>query len=156
MHRNAGPATGIMVWGGIGFHCRTPPIRIGGILNSQRYVCEVLEPVVLHTFSACHQPYSNRIMSTTRDIPFPDLLSSDSTVLRGLPVVFPLSPKAPHNGSLKNPVFFSDSLTPLISSLSYHLSPNYPSVIACSSATPVRLGSLDLLFFCRPCRSQST
>ncbi|GFS50648.1 DUF5641 domain-containing protein [Trichonephila clavipes] len=77
--------------------------------------------------------------------PFPDLLSSDSTVLRGLPIVFPLSLKGPHKGSLKNPVFSSDSLTPLTSSLSYHHSPNYHSVIACSSAAPVGLGSLDLL-----------
>ncbi|GFX02954.1 hypothetical protein TNCV_390391 [Trichonephila clavipes] len=51
---------------------------------------------------------------------------------------------------------FTDSLAPLISSFSYHPLPNHPSVIACSSATPVGLGSLDLLFFCHPCRSQPT
>ncbi|GFX51365.1 hypothetical protein TNCV_3102981 [Trichonephila clavipes] len=27
-------------------------------------------------------------------------------------------------------------------------------MISCSFAAPVSLGSLDLLFFCRPCRSQ--
>ncbi|GFV47546.1 transposable element Tcb2 transposase [Trichonephila clavipes] len=36
-----------MVWGGIGYHSRTPLVRIGDILNSQRYISEVLEPVVL-------------------------------------------------------------------------------------------------------------
>ncbi|GFW83058.1 transposable element Tcb1 transposase [Trichonephila clavipes] len=33
--------------GGIGFHSRTPLVRIVGTLNSQRYISEVLEPVVL-------------------------------------------------------------------------------------------------------------
>ncbi|UYV77302.1 hypothetical protein LAZ67_15000423 [Cordylochernes scorpioides] len=45
MLRHTGPAPGIMVWGGIGYHPRTPP-RIAGTLNSQRYISEVLEPVV--------------------------------------------------------------------------------------------------------------
>ena len=47
MHHHTGPAPGIMVWGGIGYHSRTPPVRIAGTLNSQRYISEVLEPVVL-------------------------------------------------------------------------------------------------------------
>ncbi|UYV61960.1 hypothetical protein LAZ67_1007174 [Cordylochernes scorpioides] len=47
MHRHTGPAPGIMVWGGIGYHSRTPLIRIAGTLNSQRYISEVLELVVL-------------------------------------------------------------------------------------------------------------
>ncbi|GFU12999.1 transposable element Tcb1 transposase [Trichonephila clavipes] len=47
MHRNTGPASGIMVWGGMGYHSRTPLVRITGALNSQRYISEVLEPVVL-------------------------------------------------------------------------------------------------------------
>lgn len=47
MHRHTGPAPGIMVWGGIGYHSRTPLVRIAGTLNSQRYISEVLEPVVL-------------------------------------------------------------------------------------------------------------
>ncbi|GFX53417.1 transposable element Tcb1 transposase [Trichonephila clavipes] len=47
MHRHTGPAPGIMVWGGIGYHSRTPLLRIAGTLNSQRYISEVLEPVVL-------------------------------------------------------------------------------------------------------------
>ncbi|GFT89409.1 hypothetical protein TNCV_4386951 [Trichonephila clavipes] len=85
------------------------------------------------------------------------------------PYRFALSLKGPHKGSLKNPVFrwrsfttalskiqssLSGALAPLISSLSYHPSPNYPSVISCSFAASVGLGSLDLLFFCHPCRSQ--
>ncbi|UYV67816.1 hypothetical protein LAZ67_5002125 [Cordylochernes scorpioides] len=47
MHRHTGSAPGIMVWDGIGYHSRTPLVRIAGTLNSQRYISEVLEPVVL-------------------------------------------------------------------------------------------------------------
>ncbi|GFW25145.1 transposable element Tcb1 transposase [Trichonephila clavipes] len=47
MHRHTGPAPGIMVWGGIEYHSRTPLVRIADTLNSQRYISEVLEPVVL-------------------------------------------------------------------------------------------------------------
>ncbi|GFT24698.1 transposable element Tcb1 transposase [Trichonephila clavipes] len=47
MHRHTGPAPGIMVWGSIGYHSRTPLVRIAGTLSSQRYISEVLEPVVL-------------------------------------------------------------------------------------------------------------
>ncbi|GFW89016.1 transposable element Tcb1 transposase [Trichonephila clavipes] len=50
MHRHTGPAPGIMVWGGNGYHSRTPLVRIAGTLNSQRYISEVLEPVVLPCF----------------------------------------------------------------------------------------------------------
>ncbi|GFV06252.1 transposable element Tcb1 transposase [Trichonephila clavipes] len=47
MHHHTGPAPGIMVWGGIGYHSRTFLVRIASTLNSQRYISEVLEPVVL-------------------------------------------------------------------------------------------------------------
>ncbi|GFS57491.1 transposable element Tcb1 transposase [Trichonephila clavipes] len=47
MHRHTGPALGIIVWGGIGYHSRTPLVRIADILNNQRYMSEVLEPIVL-------------------------------------------------------------------------------------------------------------
>ncbi|GFX02340.1 transposable element Tcb1 transposase [Trichonephila clavipes] len=47
MHRHTGPTQGIMVWGGIGYHSRTPLVRIADTLNSQHYISEVLEPVVL-------------------------------------------------------------------------------------------------------------
>ncbi|GFT25978.1 transposable element Tcb1 transposase [Trichonephila clavipes] len=40
-------ASGIMVWGCIGYHSRTPLVRIVGTLNRQRYTSEVLEPVVI-------------------------------------------------------------------------------------------------------------
>ncbi|GFS71546.1 transposable element Tcb1 transposase [Trichonephila clavipes] len=53
MHRHTGPAPGIMVWGGIGYHSPTPLVRIAGTLNSQRYISEVLKPVVL---SYLHRP----------------------------------------------------------------------------------------------------
>ncbi|GFX76439.1 transposable element Tcb1 transposase [Trichonephila clavipes] len=47
IHRHTDPAPGIMVWGGIGYHSRTPLVRIAGTLNSQYYISEVLESVVL-------------------------------------------------------------------------------------------------------------
>ncbi|GFT46906.1 DUF1758 domain-containing protein [Trichonephila clavipes] len=47
MHHHTGPAPGIMVWGGIKYPSRTPLVRIAGILNIQRYISEVLEPVAL-------------------------------------------------------------------------------------------------------------
>ncbi|GFU71028.1 transposable element Tcb1 transposase [Trichonephila clavipes] len=47
MYLHTGPTLGIMIWGGIGYHSRTPLVRIAGTLNSQRYISEVLEPVVL-------------------------------------------------------------------------------------------------------------
>ncbi|GFW99592.1 transposable element Tcb1 transposase [Trichonephila clavipes] len=47
MHCPTGPAPGIMVWGGIVYPSRTPLVRITGTLNSQCYISEVLEPVVL-------------------------------------------------------------------------------------------------------------
>ncbi|GFT32950.1 transposable element Tc3 transposase [Trichonephila clavipes] len=47
MHRHTGPAPGIMVWGGIGYHSRTSLVRLAGTLNSQQYISEVLDPVVL-------------------------------------------------------------------------------------------------------------
>ncbi|GFX08341.1 transposable element Tcb1 transposase [Trichonephila clavipes] len=50
MHRHIGPAPGIMVWGGIRYHSCTPLVRIAGTLNSQCYISEVLEPVVLPYF----------------------------------------------------------------------------------------------------------
>ncbi|KFM68263.1 Transposable element Tcb1 transposase, partial [Stegodyphus mimosarum] len=46
-HRHTGPAPGIMVWGGIGYQSGTPLVRIAGTLNSQRYIFDVLEPVIL-------------------------------------------------------------------------------------------------------------
>ncbi|GFT45142.1 transposable element Tcb1 transposase [Trichonephila clavipes] len=50
MHRHTGPAPSIMVWGGIGYHSRTSLVHIANTLNSQRYISEVLEPVVLPYF----------------------------------------------------------------------------------------------------------
>ncbi|GFU50891.1 transposable element Tcb1 transposase [Trichonephila clavipes] len=47
MHRHTDPAPGIMEWGGIGYHYRTPLVCIGGTLNSQRCISEVLESFVL-------------------------------------------------------------------------------------------------------------
>ncbi|GFT41420.1 transposable element Tcb1 transposase [Trichonephila clavipes] len=47
MHHHIVPALGIMVWGGIGYQSCTPLVRNAGILNSQRYISEKLEPGVL-------------------------------------------------------------------------------------------------------------
>ncbi|GFX43343.1 transposable element Tcb1 transposase [Trichonephila clavipes] len=47
IHCHTGPASGIIVWGGIGYHSCTPLVRIAGTLNSKRYISNVLEPVVL-------------------------------------------------------------------------------------------------------------
>ncbi|GFX46465.1 transposable element Tc3 transposase [Trichonephila clavipes] len=47
MRHYTGFEPGIMVWSGIGFHCRSPQLHIVGTLNSQRHISEVLEPVVL-------------------------------------------------------------------------------------------------------------
>ncbi|GFX15126.1 transposable element Tcb1 transposase [Trichonephila clavipes] len=53
MQRYTGPAPGIMVWGCIGYHSRTLPVRIAGTLNSQ---------LSFLTFRAWPQPYFKRIM----------------------------------------------------------------------------------------------
>ncbi|GFW84835.1 transposable element Tcb1 transposase [Trichonephila clavipes] len=50
VHRHTVPAPAIKVWVGIGYHSRTPLVRIVCTLNSQRYMSEVLEPVVLPYF----------------------------------------------------------------------------------------------------------
>ncbi|GFY14271.1 transposable element Tcb1 transposase [Trichonephila clavipes] len=50
MHRHTGPAPSIVEWGGIGYHSRSPLVRIAGTLNSQRYISEVLKPFVLAYF----------------------------------------------------------------------------------------------------------
>ncbi|GFV64115.1 transposable element Tcb1 transposase [Trichonephila clavipes] len=47
MRRLTGPAPGIIAWSGIGYPSRTLLVRIAGTLNSQRYISEGLEPVVL-------------------------------------------------------------------------------------------------------------
>ncbi|GFW35460.1 transposable element Tcb1 transposase [Trichonephila clavipes] len=41
MHRHTGPAPGIMVWDCIGYHSRTPLVRIAVTLNSQHYISEI-------------------------------------------------------------------------------------------------------------------
>ncbi|GFX51203.1 transposable element Tcb1 transposase [Trichonephila clavipes] len=63
MLRHTGPASGIMVLGGIGYHSRTPLIRIADTLNSQRYISEMLGPLLsFFIFRAWPQRYFNRIM----------------------------------------------------------------------------------------------
>ncbi|PRD24845.1 UNVERIFIED_CONTAM: Transposable element Tcb1 transposase [Trichonephila clavipes] len=47
MHRRTGPAPGIMVLGVVLDITHTPLVLIAGTLNNQRYISEVLEPVVL-------------------------------------------------------------------------------------------------------------
>ncbi|GFX14260.1 hypothetical protein TNCV_1767541 [Trichonephila clavipes] len=79
MHRHTGPAPGIMVWGGIEFHCRTTLVHFAGTLNSQRYTLRYWSPRSSHAFSACHQPYSNRIM---RDYTWHAMFKSSSLPIR--------------------------------------------------------------------------
>ncbi|GFT11208.1 transposable element Tcb1 transposase [Trichonephila clavipes] len=47
MHHYTGPSPSIMAWGDSRYHSRSPLVRIAGTLNSQRYISDVLEPVVL-------------------------------------------------------------------------------------------------------------
>ncbi|GFY29917.1 transposable element Tcb1 transposase [Trichonephila clavipes] len=47
MHHHTGPASSIILWGGVGYHCHITLVRIAGTLNNQPYISEVLEPVVL-------------------------------------------------------------------------------------------------------------
>ncbi|GFW64333.1 transposable element Tcb1 transposase [Trichonephila clavipes] len=47
IHQHIGLQPGIMVWGDIGYHTRAHLVRIAGTLNNQRYISEVLKPVVL-------------------------------------------------------------------------------------------------------------
>ncbi|GFV51316.1 transposable element Tcb1 transposase [Trichonephila clavipes] len=47
MHPHTGYVPGIRVWGGIVFSCRIHLVRIAGTLDNQRYISEVLDPVVL-------------------------------------------------------------------------------------------------------------
>ncbi|GFV36818.1 transposable element Tcb1 transposase [Trichonephila clavipes] len=50
MHRHTGPAPCISVWGGIGYHSRTPLVRIADTLNCQRYISEIeLLPWATHS-----------------------------------------------------------------------------------------------------------
>ncbi|GFU96989.1 transposable element Tcb1 transposase [Trichonephila clavipes] len=78
MHHHTGPAPRIMVWGGIGYHSHTHLVPIASNLNSQRYISEMLEPVVL-TFRAWPQPYFNRIM---RDHTWHALPKGSSSITR--------------------------------------------------------------------------
>ncbi|GFT29997.1 transposable element Tcb1 transposase [Trichonephila clavipes] len=79
-HRHIGIAPGILFYDGFGFHFRTLLIHIVCTLNSQRYVSEGLKPVrSSHVFSACHQPYSKRIM---RDHTWHAIFKSSSLPIR--------------------------------------------------------------------------
>ncbi|GFT07618.1 storkhead-box protein 1 [Trichonephila clavipes] len=71
IHRHSGPAPGIMVWGGIGYHYLTPLVRIAGTLNSRtlhfRGVGEVVLPylqgLVTSTFQQDNaRPHEARIV----------------------------------------------------------------------------------------------
>ncbi|GFV02482.1 transposable element Tcb1 transposase [Trichonephila clavipes] len=47
MHRHTGLAPSIMVWGDTLFHCCASLVLIAGKLNSQRYISEILESMIL-------------------------------------------------------------------------------------------------------------
>ncbi|GFU80264.1 transposable element Tcb1 transposase [Trichonephila clavipes] len=70
----------IMVWGGIGYHSRTPLVRIDGTLNSQHHISKDLEPVVLPYLKGLWpQPYFNKIM---RDHAWYALSKGSSSITR--------------------------------------------------------------------------
>ncbi|GFX99297.1 uncharacterized protein TNCV_619481 [Trichonephila clavipes] len=62
MHRHTDPAPGIMVWGGIGYHSRTPLVRIAGTLNSQRVSPRCWSQLSFLTIRAWPQPFCKKIM----------------------------------------------------------------------------------------------
>ncbi|GFX23346.1 transposable element Tc3 transposase [Trichonephila clavipes] len=47
VRHHTGMAPRIMVWSGIALHCPKPTVLIAGALNSQSYIFEMSEPVVL-------------------------------------------------------------------------------------------------------------
>ena len=51
--RHTGPQQGIMVWGAISFDSRTPLVVIRGTLTAQRYVDDILRPVLLPFLLQC-------------------------------------------------------------------------------------------------------
>ncbi|GFT06077.1 transposable element Tcb1 transposase [Trichonephila clavipes] len=75
MHRHTGPVPGILVWGGIGYPSRTPLVRIAGTLSGQRYISDVLEPVVISLPSGLgHSHISTEKSATTRGTHYPKIL----------------------------------------------------------------------------------
>ncbi|GFX90651.1 transposable element Tcb1 transposase [Trichonephila clavipes] len=73
MH-HTGPASGIMVWGGIGYHSRTPLECIASTLNHQHYISEVLEPVVLPYLQGLATVIFRQDNARTRDTHCPKVL----------------------------------------------------------------------------------
>ncbi|GFX72266.1 transposable element Tcb1 transposase [Trichonephila clavipes] len=63
MHRNTGPAPGIMVWGGIGYHSRTPLVRIAGFKTASAISPRCWSQLPFLTVRAWPQPYFNRIIA---------------------------------------------------------------------------------------------
>ncbi|GFX99080.1 transposable element Tcb1 transposase [Trichonephila clavipes] len=63
MHHHTGPASGIMVWGGIGYHFRTPLVGIAGTLRASATSPRRWSQL---SFRACPQPYFNMIMRDHR------------------------------------------------------------------------------------------
>ncbi|GFU53260.1 transposable element Tc3 transposase [Trichonephila clavipes] len=57
MHHHNGLASRIMVWG-ILFHCRSPPVRIAGTLNSHRYISDIgaRGPIIHSALAIGHIP----------------------------------------------------------------------------------------------------
>ncbi|GFS65192.1 transposable element Tc3 transposase [Trichonephila clavipes] len=88
------PAPGIMVWDGIGYHSRTPLVRIVDTLNSQRYIFENNHDVQVLWFqqdgTTCHtaratidllkDTFGDRIISRFGPVNWPPR-SCDSTPL---------------------------------------------------------------------------
>ncbi|GFX87553.1 transposable element Tcb2 transposase [Trichonephila clavipes] len=47
LQRHATPAAGVMIWGAIAYNTRLPLVLIRGTKTAQRYVHDILQPVVL-------------------------------------------------------------------------------------------------------------
>ncbi|GFV40138.1 transposable element Tcb1 transposase [Trichonephila clavipes] len=62
IHCHTGPAPGIMVWGGIGYHSCTSVVRIAGTLTASATSLRCWRQLSFLTFRAWPQPYFIRIM----------------------------------------------------------------------------------------------
>ncbi|GFV54794.1 transposable element Tcb1 transposase [Trichonephila clavipes] len=74
MHHHAGPAPGIMVWGGIGYHSRALLVRIAGTLNSQLYISKPARSPDLSPIENMRSMVAERLTLIAPPAATPDLL----------------------------------------------------------------------------------
>ncbi|GFW82392.1 transposable element Tcb1 transposase [Trichonephila clavipes] len=73
-HRHNVRAPGIMVWCGIGYHSRTPLVRIAGTLNSQHYISEPARSPDLLPIEDMWSMVAQRLIQITPPAATPDQL----------------------------------------------------------------------------------